>query len=152
MTVPDSRSAHPRNAPEPHGTAPPASHRACCGEHEVAALVHRFYARVRADIALGPIFGRHVRDWDAHHAQLVDFWSAVLRGTRRFRGSPVSTHLALPGLTHDLFARWLDLFRQTTTELGNPGLKREADAQAELIAERLWQRWRENAITAAPAT
>lgn len=114
-------------------------------------LVHRFYERIRADIALGPIFGRHVRDWDAHHAQLVDFWSAVLRGTRRFRGSPVTAHLALPGLTSGLFERWLDLFRKTTTELGNPGLKREADAQAELIAARLWQRWQENAITAAPA-
>jgi len=65
----------------------------------------------------------------------------MLRGTRRFSGAPMPKHMALPGLTPDLFRRWLMLFGQTTDELGNPNLKRDADARAALIAERFWQRY-----------
>lgn len=121
-----------------HGDADPA---AVCSEEEVIALVHRFYARVRQDALLGPIFERHIRDWDAHLANLVDFWSATLRGTRRFRGAPMVKHMALPGLRSVLFRRWLELFGQTTAELGNRRLKREADERAAAIALRLWERY-----------
>ncbi len=143
MDESDAGTGHPRTPPAPRDSTPPAMDRACCEEREVVALVRRFYERVPADGELGPIFERHVHDWDAHHAQLVDFWSALLRGTRRFRGSPVTTHLALPGVTPGLFAHWLDLFRRTTAESGNRALQREADQQAALIAGRLWQRYRE---------
>jgi len=114
---------------------------ACCSEDEVVALVHRFYAKVRVDPLLGPIFNRHVHDWDAHLAHLVNFWSAMLRGTRRFNGNPMPKHMALAGLNPQLFQRWLALFGETTEQLGNPALKREADARAALIAERFWQRY-----------
>jgi len=120
-------------------TAPDAN--ACCSEAEVIALVQRFYAKVRTDALLGPIFNHHIHDWDAHLAHLTDFWSAMLRGTRRFSGAPMPKHMALPGLNPDLFRRWLTLFGQTTTELGNPDLKAAADARAALIAERFWQRY-----------
>ena len=122
-----------------HGDADPA---AVCSEDEVIALVHRFYARVRQDALLGPIFERHIRDWDAHLANLVDFWSATLRGTRRFRGAPMSKHLALPGLSQELFGQWLRLFRQVTATLGNPAMQAQADDMAERIAETFWQRYR----------
>src|SRR5690606_12563079 len=52
-----------------------------CSEEEVARLVHAFYARVRQDAALGPIFDAKVDDWDQHLAKLVDFWSSILRRT-----------------------------------------------------------------------
>jgi len=128
-------------------TAPTAlsSHAAgsdtCCSEAEVVALVQRFYTKVRADALLGPIFNHHIHDWDAHLTHLTDFWSAMLRGTRRFSGMPMPKHMALPGLNPGLFHRWLTLFGQTTEELGNPDLKRQADARAALIAERFWQRY-----------
>ncbi|KLJ01089.1 group III truncated hemoglobin [Luteimonas sp. FCS-9] len=123
-------------------SASPATATACCSEDEVIALVHRFYARVRKDPLLGPVFARHVHDWDAHLARLVDFWSAVLRGTRRFSGAPMPRHMALPGLRPALFERWLTLFRQTTAALGNPALQAEADLRAAAIAERFWQQYR----------
>ncbi|RKI30331.1 group III truncated hemoglobin, partial [Corallococcus sp. AB049A] len=63
-----------------------------CTEQEVTRLVHDFYARVREEERLGPVFQAHVHDWPEHLAQLVDFWSAMLRGTRRFKGSPMSKH------------------------------------------------------------
>jgi len=128
--------------PPPTASAPPPIDAACCSEDEVIALVHRFYAHVREDPLLGPVFARHVHNWDAHLAQLVDFWSAVLRGTRRFSGAPMPRHMALPGLQPALFDRWLALFRQTTATLGNPALQAQADARAEMIAARFWQQYR----------
>lgn len=114
---------------------------ALCTEEEVSRLVHDFYARVRQDERLGPIFEARVHDWPAHLAQLTDFWSAVLRGTRRFRGAPVPKHMALPGLSAALFLRWLELFKQATAECGNPAMRIEADATAQNIADNLWQRY-----------
>ncbi len=108
-------------------------------EEEIAQLVHTFYAKARKDPALGPIFEAHVIDWDAHFVQMINFWSAQLRGTSRFRGAPMPKHIALPELNAELFERWLQLFRQTTEELGNPSLQQHANAIASFIASRLWQ-------------
>lgn len=108
-------------------------------EEEIAKLVHTFYAKAREDSSLGPIFEAHVIDWDAHFIQMINFWSAQLRGTSRFRGAPMPKHIALPELSAELFERWLQLFRQTTEELGNPSLQQHADAVASFIATRLWQ-------------
>lgn len=113
-----------------------------CSEAEVTRLVHTFYARVREDALLGPVFAAHVDDWPAHLATLVDFWSALLRGTRRFSGAPVQRHNALQGLDEAMFARWLALFHQTTAELGNPGMQRVADESAIRIASTLLARYR----------
>ncbi|KAF1686147.1 preprotein translocase subunit TatC [Pseudoxanthomonas broegbernensis] len=124
-----------------HAPSPSPDPGACCSEEDVVALVHRFYARVRLDPDLGPVFERHVADWPAHLAHLVDFWSALLRGTRRFSGAPMPRHMALPGLNAALFRRWLELFAQTTAELGNPAMQSEADTRARMIAERFWQQY-----------
>ena len=101
-------------------------------------LVHGFYALVREDPVLGPIFDTHVRDWTPHLAKMVDFWSGALRGTARFRGTPMPKHVALPGLSADLFGRWLTLFRQTTAGLDNPAMENRANDLAHRIAEGLW--------------
>jgi hemoglobin len=109
-----------------------------CTEEEVHELVHRFYANVRDDANLGPIFEAHVRDWDGHLGTMVDFWSGALRGTGRFRGTPMPKHVALPGLSADLFRQWLALFRGTTASLRNAALAERANDLAGRIAESLW--------------
>jgi hemoglobin len=109
-----------------------------CTEEEVSRLVHSFYAAVREDAVLGPVFDAHVRDWDEHLPKMVDFWSAALRGTARFRGAPMPKHAALPGLDAQLFQRWLALFRQTTATLGNEAMAQRANELAERIADSLW--------------
>ncbi|GKS68092.1 hemoglobin [Nitrosomonas sp. PY1] len=113
-------------------------------EEEVAALVHHFYAKARKDPDLGPIFESHVIDWDAHFVQMTNFWSAQLRGTSRFRGAPMPKHIALPDLNAELFERWLQLFRETTEELGNANLQYHANSIAGFIATRLWQGYQMN--------
>jgi hemoglobin len=109
-----------------------------CTEDEFRQLVHAFYGRVREDGRLGPIFERHVHDWDKHLATMVDFWSGALRGTARFRGTPMPKHVALPGLSADLFRQWLSLFRQTTDALPNAAMADRANDLAQRVAESLW--------------
>ena len=109
-----------------------------CSEEEVSHLVHTFYGNVRDDAVLGPIFERHVKDWDAHLGKMVDFWSSALRGTARFRGTPMPKHAALPDLSADLFRHWLALFRRTTGALPNAELRERANELAARIADSLW--------------
>ena len=112
-----------------------------CTEDEISRLVRTFYARARKDPLLGPIFDAHVIDWDAHFVQMINFWSMKLRGTSRFRGAPMPKHVALPGLSSELFERWIHLFRQTTSEMENPNLQFNADILAQHIGGKLWLRY-----------
>lgn len=86
----------------------------------IAAVVDGFYARVRVDELLGPIFERRVGDWPAHEALLARFWSSVLLLSGTYKGSPMQAHLALEGLSHAHFLRWLSLFEETLAELCTP--------------------------------
>ncbi len=115
-----------------------------CTEDEVSAMVHAFYARVREDEVLGPIFNGHIDDWDHHLVKLVDFWSAILRRTGRFTGAPMPKHAALPGLSAELFQRWLALFRETASAQPNQAMGTQACAMAERIAQSLWMGYQMN--------
>ena len=109
-----------------------------CTEEEIIQLVNWFYESMRKDEVLGPIFNHHVKDWDTHLSTMVDFWSSTLRGSARFRGAPMLKHTALPGLSFELFERWLMLFRQTTDALPNAALGQRASELARRIAQSLW--------------
>ena len=109
-----------------------------CTEEEISRMVHAFYARVRQDDVLGPIFDAHVHDWDLHLSRLVDFWSAMLRRTGRFTGAPMPKHAVLPGLSAALFERWLGLFREITDAQPNRAMAAQARAMAQRIAQSLW--------------
>lgn len=109
-----------------------------CTEDEVVRLVHDFYAKVRTDPVLAAVFDAHVDDWDHHLSKMVDFWSSTLRGTARYRGTPMPKHVALPGLTPALFHRWLALFDETLETIDNPPMRARASELARRIAESLW--------------
>lgn len=83
----------------------------------VKRLVHAFYARVRADGVLGPIFEARIEDrWDEHLATMVDFWSSIALMTGRYSGSPHVVHRALD-LAPAHFTRWLELFDATVNDV-----------------------------------
>lgn len=109
-----------------------------CAKEEIVQLVSWFYESIRNDEVLGPIFNQHVKDWPTHLSTMVDFWSSTLRGSARFRGAPMPKHTALPGLSLELFERWLMLFRQTTDALPNAALGQRASELARRIAQSLW--------------
>ena len=111
---------------------------ALCTEEEITTLVHAFYARVRADDLIGPIFDAHISDWDKHLAIMVRFWSSVLLRAGTYSGTPMPKHVALPNLQPHMFTRWLDLFHQTTETLPNRLFAERVEEAAQRIARSLW--------------
>jgi hemoglobin len=107
-------------------------------ESSLAHLVNAFYARVRADAELGPIFNDAVHDWPEHLEKLAHFWSSVMLTTGRYKGQPVPAHLKHKDrITPALFDRWLDLWQQTTDELMEPAAAVALQSKAARIAESL---------------
>jgi hemoglobin len=88
-------------------------------EAEISTLVDTFYAKVRKDPDIGPIFNAIVDDWPHHLALLKNFWSTVLLTTGRYKGDPMMRHLQLP-LDPAHFERWLSLFAETANEVLSP--------------------------------
>jgi hemoglobin len=99
-------------------------------EEAIRAVLDAFYARVRRDPELGPVFARAIADdaWPAHMAIIADFWSSVMLKTGRYKRNPFAVHQGVEGLTPALFPRWLALFEETCRERLAPAL---ADAMAE---------------------
>lgn len=107
-------------------------------EAGIESLVHEFYARVRRDDKLGPIFERAIGDqWDAHLSKLCDFWSSVMMKTGRYNGQPMRAHAALPEMTPDLFDRWLALFEETAREQFSEPVANAFIERAHRIAQSL---------------
>ena len=102
-------------------------------EAEIASLVERFYAKVRVDPEIGPIFNDAVQYWDAHLVLLKDFWSTVLLTTGRYKGNPLLAHFRLP-IEESYFARWLSLFSETANEVMTASQARIIMQKADLIA------------------
>jgi hemoglobin len=115
-----------------------ASERDVVTEDSIRRLVDAFYAKVRADAELSPVFARAIPgDWQAHLNTMYAFWSSVMLASRRYRGNPVAKHLAVEGITIELFERWLALFNETCGELFDERLANEFGAKAARIAESL---------------
>jgi hemoglobin len=107
-------------------------------EAGLQSLVEAFYARVRADPELGPIFNGAIDDWPDHLKKLAEFWSSVMLTTGRYKGQPVPAHMRHRDLiTPALFDRWLALWAATTTELMTQEAAAGLRAKAERIAESL---------------
>src|SRR3954464_16105626 len=88
-------------------------------EAMIERVVRGFYAKVRADAVLGPIFDVRIKDWEPHLAQMCAFWSSVALMTGRYHGTPMAKHLPLP-VDAGHFDRWLALFEQTARDISPP--------------------------------
>ena len=117
----------------------PTSLRRAPSTESLTELVHSFYADVRADPLLGPVFEAALRDrWEPHLARMVDFWSTVALGSKSFRGNVFSKHMALQGVTPAHFAAWVRLWGQHTDRLFEPDVARELQITAHGIARNLF--------------
>jgi hemoglobin len=107
-------------------------------EEMIHNVVHTFYASIRTDPALGPIFKRVIgENWDPHLVKMCDFWSSVLLMTGRFEGDPMAKHVAVGGIRPTHFARWLHLFRQTVEKLCPQPAAEMFVMRSEMIARSL---------------
>jgi hemoglobin len=104
----------------------------------IGRLVRTFYARVRRDERLGPIFERHIADdWEPHLEKMTDFWCSVILKTGSYQGRPVPAHLKLKEAVESDFDIWLGHFRQTARELCTPEVAAVFIDRAERIARSL---------------
>jgi hemoglobin len=107
-------------------------------EEAIARLVDRFYAKIRTDAELGPIFARAIPgDWGPHLATMRNFWSSVMLTSGGYKGNPVAVHQRVEGIELRLFDRWLALFDQTCDELFDAPIATAFRTKARRIAESL---------------
>ncbi|RYG88254.1 MAG: group III truncated hemoglobin [Alphaproteobacteria bacterium] len=104
----------------------------------IARLVTRFYARVRDDQMLGPIFNDAIDDWPHHLAKLEAFWSSVMLTSGRYKGQPMVAHLRhAEHMTQANFERWLRLWAEVTEAVLGSAAATPFQEKAGRIAESL---------------
>jgi hemoglobin len=89
---------------------------------DIAMLVRTFYSRIRKDVYLGPIFEKHISDWDAHFDHLTDFWEHSLFMNGAYKGNPLKVHEKVDteegyGINEQHFGVWLNHWAQTIDDL-----------------------------------
>lgn len=92
------------------------------GREEVSLLVRTFYARIRKEETLGPIFNGIIVDWEEHFETLIDFWESNLFRVRKYYGNPMLAHVSVDkknnhAIDSKHFGIWLNLWYQTIDEL-----------------------------------
>jgi hemoglobin len=105
-------------------------------ETMIERLVRGFYAKVRTDAVLAPIFEARIRDWEPHLKQMFAFWSSVALMTGRYHGTPMVKHMPLP-VDADHFDRGLDLFEATARQICPPQAAAHFIERARRIAASL---------------
>lgn len=105
-------------------------------EEGLARLVNRFYAAVRADALIGPLFNDAIDDWPHHLEKLAAFWSSLMLSSGRYKGMPMAAHLKHRArITPAMFDRWLVLWREATEAEMPPAAAQSMQAKAARIAE-----------------
>ena len=102
----------------------------------IDALVEGFYARVRDDDFIGPVFAERISDWGPHLEQMKLFWSSVALSTGVYQGRPMPKHLPLP-IDARHFDHWLQIFEATARDLCPPVAAAHFITRARRIAESL---------------
>ncbi|NNC94722.1 MAG: group III truncated hemoglobin [Chitinophagales bacterium] len=104
---------------------------------DVRHLVNVFYAKIRKDELLGPIFNSQIsaEKWPEHLNRLTDFWESNLFGVAKFIGNPSTKHIKVDAsmdytIEQIHFARWLHLWFETIDELYEGTLATKAKQSA----------------------
>jgi hemoglobin len=105
-------------------------------EPMIESLVRAFYARVRLDPLLAPIFESRVSDWEPHLGNMFAFWSSLTLQTGRYHGQPMAKHMLL-AIEARHFDRWLALFEETARDLCPPAAAERFIERARRVAESL---------------
>lgn len=87
---------------------------------DVQVLVSTFYAQVRKDTILGPVFNTLIReeDWPVHLNRMIDFWECNLFFRPTFKGNPMQAHRKVDAdynyqTDGHHYERWVELWYQT---------------------------------------
>lgn len=89
---------------------------------DVAVLVRSFYAKVRKNELLGPVFNGRITHWETHFEHLTTFWESNLFFEKSYHGDPIGKHVDVDrewegGINELHFGVWLNLWYETIDEL-----------------------------------
>ena len=106
-------------------------------EAQIERLVREFYAKIRADGRLGPIFADKLGEgsWEPHLLRMMDFWSSLMLTTGRYSGRPLQLHFALKTVQPSDFDIWLRLFEETALAVGGEAVAAAFMNKARRVAE-----------------
>jgi hemoglobin len=105
-------------------------------ESMIDRVVRTFYAKVRNDPLLGPVFEARIANWEPHLQRMCAFWSSVALMSGVYHGRPMEKHLPLP-VDARHFDRWLALFEQTAQEVCPRAAAEHFIERAHRVAESL---------------
>ena len=106
------------------------------GSEGLSRLLRHFYADVRQDPLIGPIFNAQIKDWKHHLEVIASFWETIIGGPSTYAGPMPMKHLTLRLREKD-FERWLFLWQANCrTQLSSDVAKEMIDL-ANHIAHRL---------------
>jgi len=105
-------------------------------EEMIERLVRGFYAKVRGDAVLAPVFEARISDWEPHLQQMCAFWSSVALMSGRYQGKPMVKHMQL-AVDAAHFDRWLELFEAAANEICPPVAAAHFAERAQRIAASL---------------
>lgn len=101
---------------------------------DIQTLVDEFYAIIRQDSLLGPIFEIKIKDrWPAHLEKMYTFWQTILLEEHTYSGSPFPPHAVMP-LEAKHFERWKSLFIQVVDQYFAGETANQAKWRAEKMA------------------
>ena len=104
----------------------------------ISMLVRDFYADIRRDELLQPVFdGAIGANWEVHLERMVDFWCSVMLSSSEFKGNVYGKHMQLQGIEAEHFRRWLGLFEAHARRLFAPETADAFLAAARRIAASL---------------
>lgn len=111
----------------------------------IRAFVEDFYARVRGDQILGPIFEERLAGtWDHHFDILTDFWMTVIGGIPLYKGNPFGTHMqvvheGVNRMKPEHFEIWISYFDASCAAMLPDDIATIAKEKARRIADSLRQ-------------
>ena len=108
---------------------------------EIDTVVTEFYARVRADETLGPVFFQSLPPlrpaWMEHEEKIAAFWRNAILFERSYIGNPQRVHAQREAVEPEHFAVWLTLFDEVLNEKLTPELAEAWSALAHRIGRGL---------------
>jgi len=104
---------------------------------QIDTVVGKFYAAVRQDADLAPIFNNHIHDWPEHEIKIASFWRNAILRERSYAGNPMQKHQAAGDVKPDHFPIWLGLFDEVLPAELPPHLADEWSRLAHRIGQGL---------------
>ena len=106
------------------------------GSEGLSRLLRHFYADVRQDPLIGPIFNAQIKD-SKHHLEIIaSFWETIIGGPSSYSRPMPMKHLTLR-LREEDFERWLFLWQANCRAQLSSDVAKEMIDLANHIAHRL---------------